>query len=206
MRKLNNKGFLMVETVIVSVFVLAIFLLVYRNSIPMVGMYKNRERYDDIDSVYNANLFRNLVIRDGYIYDSIIARVDNEGYVDITNCEVFRESTEIYDTCINLKRLVGLEDFDGVNKDDKIFVTNWDLSIRGTNGNLLSNSTLNRGMLEYVKYLNEQGEREKSYSYRLILSRTVFHRYEEAIGEYEENEVSIKESEKSTTHYANIGL
>lgn len=205
MKKLNNKGFLMVETVVVSVFVLAIFLLVYRNSIPMVGMYQNRERYDDIDSVYNANLFRNLIIRDGYIYDSIKTKVDNEGYVDITSCEVF-SSQEMYDTCINLKRMVGIVDFEGENKDDKIFVTNWDLSIKGSSGNLLSNNSLNRGMIEYVKYLNEQGEREKSYSYRLILSRTVYHRYEEAIGEYEENEVSIKESEKSTTHYANIGL
>lgn len=196
----------MVETVIVSVFVLAIFLLVYRNSIPMVSMYKNRERYDDIDSVYNVNLFRNLIIRDGYIYNSIKTGVDNEGYVDITNCEVFSTSQEIYDTCINLKKMVGVEDFTGENKDDKIFVTNWDLSIKGSNGNLLSNNNLNRGMIEYVKYLNEQGEREKSYSYRLILSRSVYHRYEEAIGEYEDNEVSVKESEKSTTHYANIGL
>lgn len=206
MRNLNNKGFLMVETVIVSIFVLAIFILVYRNSIPMVSMYQNRERYDDIDSVYNINLFRNLIIEDGYIYNSIIDRVDKEGYVDITNCEVFKENNEIYDTCINLKRMIGVEDFDGVVKDDKIFVTNWDLSIKGTNGNLLSSNALNRGMLEYIKYINEQGEKEKSYSYRMILSRTVFHTYEEAIGEYEDNEVSILESEKSTTHYANIGL
>lgn len=206
MRNLNNKGFLMVETVIVSIFVLAIFILVYRNSIPMVSMYQNRKRYDDIDSVYNVNLFRNLIIRDGYIYKSIIDKVDKEGYVDITNCEVFKENIEIYDTCINLKRMIGIEDFDGVNKDDKIFVTNWDLSIKGTKGSLLSNSTLNRGMLEYVKYLNEQGEKEKSYNYRVILSRTVFHTYEEAVGEYGENEVSILESEKNTTHYANIGL
>ena len=42
------------------------------------------------------------------------------------------------------------------------------------------------------------------YGDTVVLSTAVVKK--EAIGEYEENEVSIKESEKSTTHYANIGL
>ena len=190
----------MVETVIVSVFVLTIFVLIYRNSLPMASTYKNRERYDDIDSVYNANLFRNLAIRDGYIYKQILTKVDTEVYVDITNCEVFKDNIEIFDTCINLKEMTG------VTEGNKIYVTKWDLSVKGSSGNLLTNSSLNRGMLEYVKFLDEQGEVNDSYDYRLILSRTVYHIYEEAIEEYEEDEVSILEKQKGTIYYANIGL
>lgn len=204
MSNLNNKGFLMVETVIVSVFVLAIFILVYRNSVPMISMYQNRERYDDIDSVYNANLFRELVVKDGYIYEKITKDVDDYGYVDITNCEVFRENQEIYDTCVNLKGAVGIEDGEDDKRDDKIYVTNWDLSIRGSRGSLITNNEINRGLLEYVKFLNDQNEKEETFNYRLILSRTVYHTYKEAIEGSEE--VSILEKEKGTTYYANIGL
>jgi len=199
MKKINNKGFLMVETLIVSVFVLTIFVLVYQNSVPMVGLYKNRERYDDVDSVYNANLFRNLIIRDGVLYQELLTRVDNEGYIDITDCGVF--SNELLRTCNTLKNMVG------ITSDDKIYITNWDISIEGaeSGNNLLTNNSLNRGFLDYIKYLNDQGQETSLFSYRLIMSRTVFHVYEEGI-DYAEGEVSILESEKGTTYYANIGV
>lgn len=199
MKKLNNKGFLMVETLIVSVFVLTIFVLVYQNSVPMVGIYKARERYDDIDSVYNANLFRNLVIRDGVLYQELLTRIDNEGYIDITDCGVF--DNELLSTCNTLKNMVG------VTSEDKIYITNWDVSIEGeeTGKSILTDSSLNRGLLDYIKYLNEQGQETSLFSYRLIMSRTVFHIYEEGI-DYEEGEASILESEKGITYYANIGV
>jgi len=188
----------MVETLIVSVFVLTIFVLIYQNSIPMVGAYKNRERYDDADSVYNANLFRNLLLKDGLLYQQVTNEVAKQGYMDLTNCGVF--TNEFLETCNDLKEMIG------VTSEDKIYITNWDIGVKGTetNKNLLQLSSLNRGLLEYVKYIEEQEQETSMYDYRLILSRTVYHVYEELVGEGED--ATVVEEDKASTYYVNIGV
>lgn len=195
MKNVNNKGFLLTETVIVSVFVLSIFVLVYRNSVPIVGMYKNRARYDDVDSVYGINLFKELIENDGYLYKNLTDRVDSDGYIDITDCSVFKSIQDSYETCNNLKTALGVDD-----EKNKIYLSNWDFSSESSAKSLLSNDTLNRGLLEYVKYLNEQEETSSEYKYRLIFSRTVNYNYEVS----NNDNVSVKQ--KSTVYYANIGL
>ena len=54
MFKLNKKGFALVETLIVSVFVATVFTIMYTNFFPMFGEYERRERYDDVDSIYRT--------------------------------------------------------------------------------------------------------------------------------------------------------
>lgn len=63
MKKINNKGFALVETLIVTAFVVGIFSVMYANFYPMMGEYEKRENYDDISSIYNANLFKMLIER-----------------------------------------------------------------------------------------------------------------------------------------------
>ena len=52
MLKINSKGFVLVETLVVAVFVSAIFSVIYSNFYPIMGEYEKREAYDDIDSKY----------------------------------------------------------------------------------------------------------------------------------------------------------
>ena len=59
MKKMGNKGFALVETLIVATFVMGILTLIFTNYLPMMGKYERRERYDDIDSVYNTYLIKN---------------------------------------------------------------------------------------------------------------------------------------------------
>ena len=61
MKKMGNKGFALVETLIVATFVMGIFTLMYTNFFPMMGEYERRERYDDIDSVYNTYLIKKML-------------------------------------------------------------------------------------------------------------------------------------------------
>ena len=57
MKLLNKKGFILVETLIVTLFVLTLFILVYQNLVPSLGEYERMSSYDDVDSVYATNLF-----------------------------------------------------------------------------------------------------------------------------------------------------
>ena len=51
-KKLNNGGFVLVETLIVSVFVMSIFSILYNNFFPLMGEYEKREVYVDVDAKY----------------------------------------------------------------------------------------------------------------------------------------------------------
>ena len=59
--KLNNKGFVLVETLIVSVFIAAIFAILYNNFYPLMGEYEKREVYDDIDGKYATYWIKRII-------------------------------------------------------------------------------------------------------------------------------------------------
>lgn len=61
MRKLNNSGFVLVETLIVSVFVMSIFSILYNNFFPLMGEFEKREVYDDVDAKYATFWIKRLI-------------------------------------------------------------------------------------------------------------------------------------------------
>lgn len=60
-KKFNNRGFALVETLVVSVFVMIIFTIIYTNFFPLIGEYERRETYDDIDSIYKTFLIKRMI-------------------------------------------------------------------------------------------------------------------------------------------------
>lgn len=61
MKKFDNKGFALVETLVVSVFVVSLFLIVFNNFYPLMSEYEKREVYDDVDGVYAAYWIGKLI-------------------------------------------------------------------------------------------------------------------------------------------------
>ena len=61
MKKINSRGFALVEMVIVSAFVMGLLTLMYTNFYPMMGEYEKRENYDNIESVYKTYLVKKMV-------------------------------------------------------------------------------------------------------------------------------------------------
>lgn len=59
--KLNNKGFVLAETLIVAVAISLIFAIVFRNFYPLMGEYERRENYDDIDSKYGTYWIKKII-------------------------------------------------------------------------------------------------------------------------------------------------
>ena len=66
MKKLNDKGFVLAETLIVTVFILAIFTMIYTYYYPIMGLYEERETYDDVDGKYAAYWVKRLIENDSY--------------------------------------------------------------------------------------------------------------------------------------------
>ena len=63
MKILSKKGFILVETLVVTLFISILFILVYQNLVPSVGQYQTMASYDDIDSVYASNLWKQSLLR-----------------------------------------------------------------------------------------------------------------------------------------------
>ena len=60
--KKNNKGFVLVETLVVTVFVAAVFSVIYINFYPLIGEYERRDFYDDLDSKYGAYWVKSIIV------------------------------------------------------------------------------------------------------------------------------------------------
>lgn len=61
MKKLNNNGFILAETLVVTVFLMIIFTMLYTNYYPLMGEYQKRETYDDVDGKYVAYWMKKLI-------------------------------------------------------------------------------------------------------------------------------------------------
>lgn len=59
---MNNKGFVLVETIVTSVFVLGLFTFLVANIVPLVGDYQKAANYDSIESIYDAHTIRKMLL------------------------------------------------------------------------------------------------------------------------------------------------
>lgn len=60
-RKLNRGGFVLVETLVVTVFVMSIFSILYNNFYPLMGEYEKREVYDEVDAKYATYWIKKMI-------------------------------------------------------------------------------------------------------------------------------------------------
>lgn len=60
-KKLNKKGFALVETLVCAMFVAIIFTIMFENYYPLIAKYRKAENYDDIDSKYITYYVRDFL-------------------------------------------------------------------------------------------------------------------------------------------------
>ena len=83
--KKNNKGFVLVETLVVTVFVMAVFSVIYVNFYPLAGEYERREFYDDVDSKYETYWIKRFIQSSSYDFyrsGGLNANITSNGYAN----------------------------------------------------------------------------------------------------------------------------
>lgn len=191
MKLLNKKGFVLIETLIVAVFVVTLFIFVYQNVVPHIGEYETMTSYDDIDSVYASNLLKRILVRYSNL-DYIDSYLSDHTYLDITDCE----DTNIYqnpDYCSKIKNSLG------ILEDDYIFLSDYNISKFRDEVN--KNDFFDSGKLSnFRNYIHTVSNVDSFYDssdnnqtltgkYRLFITRTV---------------TNIDQS--TSSKYANIGI
>lgn len=176
---INNKGFVLVETLVVSVFVVTVFTFLYINVLPLIGSYEEEVNYDSIDTKYIGNLARNNLKRylsNDEAVGEAIASMKNDLYRDILyieiNCDkkinnipIFgNQGEDNYAQCKEFMSLANVE---------HIYITKYNLSdikkaiVNNTNTSV---NNLSSQTKEYIKFLPTYENIPSNAEYRLIIA------------------------------------
>ena len=115
MKKNNKNGFVLVETLIVVVFVAAIFSIIFLNFYPLIGEYERRENYDDVESKYGAYWVKKMIQDSNYTvnYNNPHATPFNiypyTIYRDITCSTIYSDDEEKKFKCEEIYKKLGIE-------------------------------------------------------------------------------------------------
>ena len=136
---LNKRGFMLVETLIVGVFVMGIFSLLYTNFFPLIGEYERYKTYDTVESTYIAHWARMIALKG--LPDSIYTTTRGNGYLDISDCNLYTTSTGQSDCAA----------FKVMNHISRIYLTTY--STVNFKNFIKDNSAFSRSFREYISYL-----------------------------------------------------
>lgn len=130
----NKSGFVLAETLVVTLFVLVVFNVLYNSAIPLVGEYERISHFDDLDVTYELYQFRKIIERDDY-YETIT----NNNYVyDVCN------SLNEISACDELSHMLGIN----FNKDELIFVKKEKIN------DLKNYNKVSNDIKEYLEFAN----------------------------------------------------
>ena len=172
-KKLNNGGFVLVETLIVSVFVMSIFSILYNNFFPLMGEYEKREVYDDVDAKY-ATFWIKRMIQDVNVkftaeqIDALGTDASKPGYF-MWDCSALGAGSNKEKTC---KRVVESSQVRMTGDVPHIYITTYSLTDFKTK--IDTSNDFSGGMHRYVSYLPEYTMASMNEAkYRVIVE---FHR------------------------------
>ena len=160
MKKIDNQGFVMVETIVVAVFVIGICTFLFTNFLPLIADYERVSEYDNVDTKYKAHEIRKMLLREfdkdanlTSIFSSHIS--SNTGYYRYQNY-----SEEVGDEVVVKNRLCSL--LTSPNYCNKLLSTDYlnvkeiivtPFKLSNFKGIVKDNQDFDRSLREYVEYL-----------------------------------------------------
>lgn len=140
--KINNKGFMLAETLIVSIFVLVIFSMIYINILPLVAEYEKYKNYNTVEATYKTHWARKIAL-DGLNDDIFNIVSTNKSYYDITDCSLYTKTNKD-----DMK--AWCNDYKYANNIKKIYLTSYSLE---NFKDMVNSSSFSRSFKEYIDYL-----------------------------------------------------
>lgn len=136
---MNKKGFVLVETLVVTIFTLFTFTILYNSAVPLLGKYKELSYYDDLDTTYDLYYINKLIKN-----DSNYITIKNNHYKKIACSDI---SLDNRNKCNELLRVL---EFD--NTVDELIFLNTDYTEELKNDTVISDD-----VKKYLDYINPSG-------------------------------------------------
>ena len=131
--KLNNKGFMMAEVVVVSAIVLVTLTSLYASYNKIYSLYSTRLNYNDVQTLYKLVYYRDCIIKNGKM--STAKNNSSSGSVDITDGTTYLNDNDM--KCNDCS--------------EKIYFINNDKA--NINRNVIDSFPVNQTYKDYVTYL-----------------------------------------------------
>ena len=173
----DNRGFVIVETIVVAVFIIGICTFLFANFLPLIADYERVSNYDSLSSKYKTHEIRKMILRE--IYNDSTKRniftdyiTDNSFYHIYKNYNVTVGNDVItkYEICDKLNNPNYCNTLLGSTFLDvkEIIVTPFKLSSLKQE---IKNSNVSRTIKEYVAYLPSYTKYSEDYDdyYRIIV-------------------------------------
>ncbi len=148
MEKSNNKGFILAETIAVSVVIMTSLVIVYTQFMTISKSYSRTFTYNSVNNLYLINNIKEFIKYDNL--DTLIETLNGNNYVDITSC-----STDYFDEYLYCRNLI-----ENSNIKQIIFTKE---NLEELENNL--DSSLSEKMKQFIKSINYS----ETNSYRLIV-------------------------------------
>ena len=150
MKKLNSKGFVMTETLVVAVFFFFFFGIMYNNYYPLIGEYERREVFDDVDSKYGAFWIKRFIQHSSYDLSAAQKNtINNNGYVLFSCSNINNDYRKTM--CNKLLKELEVKDY---NVQPKVYITKYNLETFKNNVAADTNyATFSGGFSDYVNFL-----------------------------------------------------
>jgi len=149
MKKMNNKGFMLAETLIVATFLVTTLLFIYIQFNNITNTYDNSFKYNTVNGLYNAKNIIKYISTDGI--EKLKAELSQDGveFINITNCSnTYFTETEYCNVMMSSSSvktaLFAKENLEDLKK---------------------STTSLDQTMIDFINYIDY----EKTTGYRIII-------------------------------------
>ncbi len=123
MLKNNRQGFVLAETLVVTVFLMLIFTMIYTNFYPLIGEYEKRETYDDVDGKYDVFWLKRMIEDSSYqIGVEKIVNLAERGYARF-ECDDVSADDEKREICKNMVKALQVEGCNSKGNECEIYIT-----------------------------------------------------------------------------------
>lgn len=150
--KLNCKGFMLAEVVVVSVIICTVLVTLYTSLVRINNAYDTRNRYYDINTLYFTEEVNDILIYMGYINKYISTSESKE--VDLSK-NVFSNDSNFY-SAYNIDTALG--------GSIKMYFSLYDANSVGSLAGMNSNTTFK----DYISYLKDHFDYDEEYEYILV--------------------------------------
>lgn len=128
----NKKGFTLVEVLVVSIFIITTLVFLFTQFINLKKSYDNILVYNTVDGLYGTKNINDYLNTSNLVMKDIISTVDENDYIDISDCSksplIYEDlCTDLY-TSLNVKTVIvtheDLSDFKTVLKNNNDYSDN----------------------------------------------------------------------------------
>lgn len=177
MKKNNSSGFVLAETLVVTVFLMIIFGLIYRNFVPLIGEYEKRENYDSVDGKYSAYLIKRMIEDSSYdIPSTKTQNFTDKGFVRF-ECSDISSDNEKRNYCIKIVKNLEVNGCDDNGNNCEIYITRYRLKNSSDTSKVWFKNTVkaekdlfHSGFRDYIESLPDYSAESLNYAnYRVII-------------------------------------